>query len=102
MTRQAWVTLPNCLASSNRPTLALITLRSVVVIARPLVQPAGALRFAYGYAPRPLSPPKLSVRQIKSRLRAQSHRERQSARAFVREHLQIHAAPGRRGILPPW
>ena len=30
--------------------------------------PAGALRFAYGSAPRPPSPPKSTVRPIKSRL----------------------------------
>ena len=68
MTRQAWVTLPSCLASSSKPTFALITLRSVVVMAVSPVAPAGALRFAYGSAPRPLRPPSQAVRQIMSRL----------------------------------
>src|ERR1700746_1682089 len=32
MILQAWLTLPSCLASSNRPTLARITLRSIVIV----------------------------------------------------------------------
>src|SRR5438270_9016199 len=32
MILQAWLTLPSCLASSSRPTLARITLRSVVIL----------------------------------------------------------------------
>src|SRR6266567_2512094 len=32
MILQAWLTLPSCLASSSRPTLARITLRSVVIV----------------------------------------------------------------------
>ena len=32
------------------------------------MKPAGALRFAYGSAPRPLCPPNQAVRQITSRL----------------------------------
>src|SRR5262249_5096807 len=42
---------PNCLANSNRPTFALITLRSVIVMTVTPVAPVGALRSTL--APRP-------------------------------------------------
>src|SRR6478752_5306206 len=68
MTRQAWVTLPSCLASSNRPTFALITFRSVIVMTVTPVAPAGALRFALAPRPGLLSHRFQPVRQTKSRL----------------------------------
>src|SRR3954451_17433053 len=60
MTLQACVTLPSCLASSNSPTFALITLRSVIVMTvTPVVRP---WRCAPHWLRAPASGPTDSIR----------------------------------------
>src|SRR5215469_18834772 len=65
MILQAWLTLPSCLASSNRPTLLRITFWSLVIVGS---SPAVARRGDIAPPRRPAAHRFHLIRQIKSRL----------------------------------